>query len=92
MGRKPPRQPVLDVDTIVVELPVFNEAELRDLGQSCLEVLKAVHVLNRKVRKVLQTVEATLAQYEGRPSEAKPEPRLKVHSGGKGSGDPGKPR
>jgi len=72
-----PRRPSTKLDTLVVEVPIFTEAELRELERRCEAVLATTTQLRLETRRILRAVQATVDRFGG-PAPAPAPPPLRV--------------
>ena len=65
MSDDKPRRPSLALETLIVEVPQFTEAELRSLGQRCDEVMAATLALQAETLEAIRRINATISRFGG---------------------------
>ncbi len=74
-----PRRPSLRLETLVVEVPIFSEADLRALERRCEAVMADTGELRAEVRRLLRTVQGAIERYgAGSDSDSPPRSGLRV--------------
>lgn len=78
MSDDKPGRASLTLETLIVEVPQFTEAELRSLERRCDEVMAATMALQAETLEAVRRIKAACLRFGGRAAPEQGRPPLRV--------------